>query len=231
MKHVKNSFPPGTVGIPTGLQPRFWEFIDAVGTLEVPEGTMVRRASSCDITFNVNRIIGVMKGDWVFFVDDDHQFPPDTLMRLLSHAYAPKSRVDVVSPINVAKGAPFYPIVFHGANDPRGPLWPYYRWEELSGCGLFALPKGDVVGRSGMLVKRHVFDAIGYPWVKCGQISPGFLGEDWHFCREIQNIGYTIWIDRDQVLDHITYGVVQARRAANGVYRPGFYPLVRTNAD
>ena len=139
-------------------------------------------------------------------------------MKLLAHAYRPSGPViDVVMAIAPIKNIPFHPLIIHG---PHGPGMSFYRWREVSAPGLFALPKGDFTGRAGMLVKRHVLDEIGYPWFKCGQFDPSRLGEDFWFCKELQELGYTIWIDRDLVMDHIFYFTLRAKRDENGVYHP-----------
>ena len=75
-----------------------------------------------------------------------------------------------------------------------------------------ALPTGDFIGQAGMLVKKHVLDKIGYPWFKCGQIDKGRLQEDLTFCREMQFLGYTVWVDRDVIFDHHAPVCITARK-------------------
>jgi hypothetical protein len=228
MKFVKNSnFPSGTIGLATGLLPRYWEFTDALDSLEVPEGTILYRRSSCDIAKNLNDCIHSMRGEWIFLLDDDHSFRPDILMRLLAHAYQPNGHaVDIVLPITTTKMIPLHPLIFHGPWNPSyGPLdsrslMACYEWREVSAPGLFALPKGDVAGKSGMLIKKFVLDELGYPWFKCGQGDPGILHEDFTLCKELQERGHTIWVDGDIVLDHIHYCVFRAKRDAHGEYHP-----------
>jgi hypothetical protein len=133
-------------------------------------------------------------------------------MHLLKH------EVDVVVPITPCKTPPWYPCVLHGLDKGGGPEWDeemlIYKWSELSGTGLFALPKGDFIGQAGMLVKKSVLERIGYPWFKAGQIDAGRLQEDMTFCRELQNLGYTIWVDQDVIFDHHAPIAVTARRHA-----------------
>jgi hypothetical protein len=96
---------------------------------------------------------------------------------------------------------------------------PLYHWDELSGEGLFALPKGDFIGQAGMLVKKHVLDRIGYPWFKCGQLDPGRLQEDLYFCHELQQLGYTVYVDQEVVMDHYFNTGVTARKI-DGKWNP-----------
>jgi GT2 family glycosyltransferase len=218
MREIKNTgFPAGTVAIPSGLLPRHWEFIEALNVLEAPEGTITYRESSCDIAHNCNRCIQEMRGDWIFFLDDDQVFEPDVLMRLLARAYGCNSQIDLAMPLNIIKMPPYRPMIFHNISK----LGACYRWEEIP-RGLFPLPEGDMVGRAGMLIKRNVLDSIGFPWFESGQIFSGLSQEDTHFALKVQQHGYTIWIDTDQILDHLCYGVARARRDGAGLYRPEF---------
>src|SRR5262249_49216207 len=218
MIEIENSgFPFGTVGLPSGLQPRFWEFQDSLDALKVPQGTTLCRRSSCDLVYNLNRIVLSMTGDWALFLDDDNSFEPDLLLRLLSHTYGPFSTlVDVIMPINIGKIPPFDPTIFHGPW--QSPV--AYSWNELSGPGLWPLPKGDLVGRSGMLIKKRVLDTLKFPWFRCGQLAGGAMQEDFHFCLELQSRGHTVWIDREIVLPHHFLSSVTARRGKDGRYRP-----------
>jgi hypothetical protein len=136
-------------------------------------------------------------------------------MRLL------RRRVDVVVPITSCKSVPFMPCVLHGPEN--GETWheglPVYHWDELSGTGLLPLPKGDFIGQAGMLVQKHVLDTIGYPWFKCGQFDKGRLQEDMWFCHEVQEAGFTVHVDQDEVLDH--YGIVGiTARRHEGTWNP-----------
>jgi hypothetical protein len=231
VKPIKSSFPPGTVAIPCGLQPRHWEFLSALDELEVPEETIVSRESSCDITHNCNALICEMEGDWIWFIDDDQTFQSDLLMKLLARAYGCTSGIDIVTALNIIKMPPYRPMVFHNISQLGAP----YEWEELSGPGLFALPTGDMCGRAGMLIKKHVLDGIGFPWFECGQLHPGLLTEDTYFSLKVQRHGYQIWLDTDQILDHLCYGVARARRGETGLYRPEFvgtgYTLKTTSSE
>ncbi len=142
-------------------------------------------------------------------------------MRLLRH------NVDVVVPIAPCKVPPFMPCMMHGPKN-GGPWWqpdmPLYNWDELSGEGLMALPKGDFIGQAGMLVKKKVLDVIGDPWFRCGQLDPGRLQEDLHFCHVVQELGFTVWIDREIVLDHYMPMAVTARKH-EGVWAPALQAL------
>lgn len=217
MIHLTNTkHPPGTIILAAGVQPRFYEFQMSLDRVYAPVGTKLSIERSCDIAQNFNKGVKKMTGEWGWFLGDDHSFDPKILMRLLDR------NVDVVVPITPCKTAPWMPCVIHGP-EPGEKIWhedmPLYRWDELSGEGLFALPKGDFIGQAGMLVKKTVLDRIGYPWFKAGQLDAGRLQEDMMFCHELQKLGYTVWIDQDIIFDHWFIVGVTARKH-EGEYVP-----------
>ena len=201
-------YPPGTVILAANIQPRYYEFQASMDRLLAPVGTKFSINRSCDITQNFNLGLKNMTGEWAWFLGDDHSFAEDTLLRLLDR------QVDVVVPITPCKVAPWAPCIIHGPMD--GAIWhdsmPLYEWDELSEPGLMALPTGDFIGQAGMLVRRPALDVIGYPWFKAGQLDAGRMQEDMTFCRELQQKGYTVWVDRDIVFDHYCIVGITARR-------------------
>lgn len=210
-----SGFAAGTIVVAAATTPRYYEFQRSLAQVGAPVGSKELIVRSCDITQNFNDGIKMMVGEWVWFLGDDHSFDKNTLFKLLKH------NVDVVVPITPCKGVPFMPCVIHGPTN--GEVWhedlPLYHWDELSGNGLFTLPKGDFIGQAGMLVRKHVLDKIGYPWFKCGQIDPGRLQEDMSFCHELQERGYTVYIDQEIVLDHYVITGVTARKH-QGTWNP-----------
>jgi hypothetical protein len=213
--------PAGTVALASGMHPRFYEFEDSLSNLQVPDGTIFKRKRSCDVAMNFNNCLKEMKGDWVWFLGDDHLFASDLLFKFLDYD------VDVVVPISPCKSFPFAPCVIHAPED--GSIWsddmPLYTWDELSGDGLFKLPHGDFIGQAGMLVKRHVLDAIGDPWFKPGKLHPGRMHEDLTFCREIQQLGFNIWIDQSTIFEHWFAMGITARK-----HEDKWVPALRSGA-
>ena len=211
MIHLTDSgHPSGTVIVAAATQPRFYEFQLSLDVVGAPAGTKLHIERSCDITQNFNTGVKKMIGEWAWFLGDDHSFDPTLLMRLLTY------NVDVVVPITPCKTPPWMPCMMHGPEDPTQGFWhenmPLYHWDEVSGKGLLALPKGDFIGQAGMLVRKSVLDKLGYPWFKCGQFDAGRLQEDLMFCRELQQLGYTVWVDQDSIFDHHFVNCITARR-------------------
>jgi len=197
--------PKGTVVVAAGTQPRFYEFQLSLDSLVAPLDSKLVIVRSCDITQNFNDGIKRMTGEWVWFVGDDHSFDETILIHLLNH------NVDVVVPITPCKTSPWMPCMMHGDGKWHENM-PLYHWDELSAGGLLELPFGDFIGQSGMLVRKHVLDKIGYPWFKCGQLDPGRLQEDLTFCKELQSLGYKVWVDTDIIFDHYFINSITARR-------------------
>ena len=200
MIHIPNTgHQAGTIIVAAAIQPRYYEFTMALECLHVPAGTKMIIERSCDITQNFNKGVKALEGEWAWFMGDDHSFAPDSLLRLLDH------RKNIVVPIAPCKVPPWMPCIMHGPSD-SSQVWHedmlLYDWNELSGEGLLPLPFGDFIGQAGMLVRKSVLDKVGYPWFKCGQLDPGRLQEDMKFCREVQELGETIYIDQEFVLDH-----------------------------
>lgn len=223
MIHLTDSgYTHGTVIVAAASTPRYYEFQLSLDKVAAPVGTKLHIERSCDITQNFNGGVKKMVGDWAWFLGDDHSFDETLLMRLLSF------NVDVVVPITPCKGVPFMPCVMHGPTN--GEVWhpdlPLYHWDELSGEGLFALPHGDFIGQAGMLVKKTVLDDIGYPWFKCGQLDKGRLQEDMYFCHELQQRGYTVYVDQERVLDHHFITCISARKFAGK-----WSPALKFNQD
>jgi len=213
---IDSRHPAGTIILAAAIQPRYYEFQLSLDRVYAPVGTKLLIERSCDITQNFNKGVKAMIGEWAWFLGDDHSFDENLLLHLLDQ------NVDVVVPITPCKVAPWLPCMMHGPTDPAQ-VWHedmfLYHWSEVSGAGLMALPKGDFIGQAGMLVRKPVLDKLGYPWFKAGQLDPGRLQEDMMFCRDIQQLGYTVWVDQDRIFDHHFIMGVTARKH-EGVYVP-----------
>ena len=121
---------------------------------------------------------------------DDHVFAPDILARLISHD------VDVVVPHCLKRVPPFDPVAYGGQNEDGD-----YFTAELPESGLTEV---WAAGSGGMLIRRHVLEAIGDPGFETG-IG---LSEDLNFCRKVRDAGFSIWCDVDAKLGHLHYNTV-----------------------
>lgn len=250
---VTDAFPPVSIIIPTSGLGRYVTFEMSMEALHAPEGSGIWRGIGSSLAAGVNEAIAGSRTPLVWFLDDDHAFDPQLLLRLIAHD------VPVVVPLTTFSRPPFNPVLFKSTelvgpwvhhNDlaaqaaeisrlyfegyelqaeralasliERGPLrrprqrFRLYEWADLAHvAGLFTLPPGGRCGRSGMLVKREVFEAIPPPWFELGQTNSEEPGEDMLFAGKVQAAGYPIMVDLEQANAHI------APAAASGIREPG----------
>jgi GT2 family glycosyltransferase len=175
----------GTIGVISGDLARYADFCAALTILGKPDGTRLIWTKSVDVVGNCNTICRNYKGDWVWFIGDDHVFNPDLIIRLLEH------EVDVVVPLCLKRTPPYDPVVY-GRQNMKGE----YVGADLPETGLTEI---YAAGSAGMLVRREVFEAIDDPWFE----SHGGLNEDLTFCAKIRAAGFKIWCDVDTLLGHM----------------------------
>lgn len=133
---------------------------------------------------------------WVWIMGDDHTYEPDVILRLLDH------NLDAVAPLCLNRLPPMDPVIVeHDHLTPNGKGRLKYL-EDMPTAGLYKLRKEETCGDAGLLLKRRVLEATGPHWHdrKSGSID----AEDQSYCRKIQEAGFDIHIDCDQVLTHIT---------------------------
>lgn len=122
------------------------------------------------------------EADAILWIDSDHRFPKDALLRLLEHG----------KPIVAANYATRRPPILPVAEDAeRGRLFT----DSESG-GLVDVTHA---GMGLMLVQCGVYRAIPEPWFALGfSKSEGeYLGEDVFFCRRAKEAGFPTLVDQD----------------------------------
>ena len=202
MLAVKSRHPHGSIILGTGRQPRFNEFWHAMENLMVPGGSKLIWNQSYDVAWNRNQGLRDGYGDWAWFMDDDHTFNPDCLMKLLEHD------VQVVGPVASRCKPPYEPI----ACTEAGPL----TWNQLWGKGLMKAPPDTCLGIGGLLVRRKALDKVADPWFRVGQYTPDRQQEDTWFCNRLIQEGFTIHIDRDTVIGHTMSHTVIPKQTDDG---------------
>jgi FkbM family methyltransferase len=154
----------------------------------------------------------VVKGfDYLFSVDSDISFPPNTLSKLLSHDK------DVVSGLYIQRkpGLHILEIYEHNQNGGVSNM-PYEKLKgrplvEIAGCGFGCA-----------LVKAEVMCEIGYPQFKYYSAIDhrNTVSEDVDFCRKARDKGFKIWADPSVLCSHtgsFTFNVDNAITAAPDV--------------
>lgn len=204
-RSTTKGYPPGTIIVVSGYLQRYTAFAQSLVSLATPPRTKLSWSCGVNVAGNLNHAISQSIGDWVWIMGDDHIFAPDTLIRLLNH------EVDVVSPLVLMRQAPYSPIVFK-ADLPDG-TFQFWQGPELPSGGLH--PVAAASG-AGMLVRRHVLDALEQPYFELGQIRTTEMSEDLHFYRKVREKGFKVYVDLDTMLGHITPACLWPRKTAPG---------------
>lgn len=171
------------IAIPTNkyIEP---ETMKSIYDLEVPDGYTT--TFQYFFGYQVDQIRNLIaswaeKFDYLFAVDSDMSFAPDTLKKLLAH------NVDVVSGLYIQRkpGQHILEIYRNGRNVP---------YQDIKGQGLVPV---DGCGFGCVLVKSDVIRAIGYPQFvyKSALDHANTVSEDTYFCLKAKEKGYKIWAD------------------------------------
>ena len=132
--------------------------------------------------------------DYLFAVDSDIAFAPDTLIKLLTH------NKDIVSGVYIQRIPGRHTIEIMRKNDQGGIT--HVNWGDIKGQGLVPI---DGCGFGCVLIKTEVFKAIPYPhFLYHSAIDhSNTVSEDVHFCNQARNHGFTLWADTSITCDHI----------------------------
>lgn len=122
--------------------------------------------------------------DYLFFVDDDMTFKPDTLKKLIS------DDKDVVTGLCFMRGKPHRPALYDKDCN----------YIDSIKNGLFEV---GYCGGACLLIKREVLERV-WKNEKTFFLPTKGLGEDLAFCKRVQKTPYTIWCDPDVKCGHMT---------------------------
>lgn len=183
------------IGIPTAkyIEP---ETFKAIYDLEIPDGYKVN--FQYFYGYNIDQVRNLIAHwaqnyDYLFSVDSDISFPPDTLKKLLSHDK------DMVSGLYIQR-KPGQHILEVYESTPSGGISniPYAHIRniplvELASCGFGCV-----------LVKSEVIRAIGYPQFvyKSAIDHSNTVSEDVHFCIKAKEKGFKIYADTTILCQH-----------------------------
>ena len=179
--------------------------------LDIPPHSRFVTAAGKPADMARNVLVEECNRDWIFFMDQDQTFHPDTIKRLMSWNQ------------NIVSG-----VTFKRLGEPV-PMVYKYMWEEGKGHyyapmvreigeyltkfrddlkgrpqAIVGPPYGllecDSVGAGCLLVHRRVFDALEKPYFKWNEGNSG--GEDFYFCRKAQEAGFKIFADPSVMSGH-----------------------------
>lgn len=179
----------GVICNDTGRYNMFWIAKDA---LRSPVNTKIQTVLTGDRILGRNKLakMAVEEGqEWLMFLDDDHVFPSDLLMRLLAH------NVPVVGALYLQRQMPFLPIAY-AEKDGDNVYWPV----DLNAHGENDLIEVRGLGTGGMLIRTEVFRELEYPWFEHGRAS-----EDLIFCDRVYEAGLgPIYCDLGARMGHLS---------------------------
>jgi len=197
VKNINRTLKKILIAIPTArnIEP---DTFKSIYDLEVPEGyeTIFQYFYGYNIDQVRNLIADwVVKGfDYLFSVDSDIAFPPDTLKRLLAHDK------DMVSGLYIQRKPGQHILEVYEHNGKGGVAnIPY---EKIVGRGLIEIAS---CGFGCVLVKAEVMRSIPYPHFKYYSAIDhrNTISEDVDFCRKALSAGFKIWADTSILCRHI----------------------------
>ena len=184
----------GVIGISSGESARYATFYDELTQVERPDNVVVLHATGLYIQKNRDQLARQaleLEAEWIWYVDDDHIFPPDTLEKLLAH------NVDIVSAVAVKRASPFLPIAYDDEDADGEAQNHRFATDDVGLKPVLA------TGAGCLLVRTPVHTAMGAPYWRFGMTKSGELdGEDIEFCKRARAKGFTIWYDFDAPIGH-----------------------------
>lgn len=176
----------------------FWSYL----RMKKPNGSLAIKGCSSVKCSSINDGIHqalLFGAEWVFLMDVDQTFPPNTIPRLMQTAK--KHQAKVVSVLYHLGRAPYGPVA--GWIKPVDGQDAYVNSKGESWRDYYApLGKGvvevDWVGSGGLLIHRDVLSAIGWPpFVDRWEPGMSFrkVGHDCVFSERVKKAGFKIHVD------------------------------------
>jgi len=131
--------------------------------------------------------------DYLFAVDSDISFPPDTLAKLLSHDK------DLVCGVYIQRIPGMHTIEVMRRNANGGIT--HVDWAEIKDQGLVPI---DGCGFGCALIKADMLRTMEYPQFlyKSAIDHANTISEDVYFCMKAAEKGYKLWCDTSVICDH-----------------------------
>lgn len=185
------------IAIPTAknIEPTTFK---AIFDLEIPEG--YETDFQYFYGYNVDQVRNLIASwivngeyDYLFAVDYDVAFPPDTLKRLLSH------NKDIVSGVYIQRFTDRHVVELFERNSHGG--YTHIPWERIKDKGLVKI---GACGFGCVLIKKQVMVDIGYPQFQYFSALDhrNTFSEDLDFARKAASKGFEMWADTSVICDH-----------------------------
>ncbi|MBN3036945.1 MAG: hypothetical protein JW834_00690 [Candidatus Diapherotrites archaeon] len=137
---------------------------------------------------NLARMAVETGADYLFFLDSDCIFPPDTLTRLMAHGK------DVISGLYFWKEPNFPPVMYK-----KGKVL----YDHIVEYPKNSLVEVDAVGMGCCLIKTSVFRGLAEPYFKWSEAEGKRLSEDIYFCAKAKDAGHKVFVDTGVVGGHL----------------------------
>lgn len=172
----------------------------------------LNRVGDCVITFQIGSLIYTsrnelakkavqMDADFVFWLDSDMLFDPNTLTDMLQTMQ--EKDIDVLTGLYFRRVPPFSPVLFDRLDIDETGACQWSDFQELpeelfkvGGCGF-----GCVLLRTDVLMS--VMSKFGNMFAPIGNV-----GEDVSFCWRARQCGYDIWCDPRVTLGHVGHTII-----------------------
>lgn len=156
--------------------------------------------------------------EWMFWMDSDMVFPPDTLVKLFK--VAEDKNAKMVSGIYYQRKGLNYPVLWSRGDElesgnTTGTMSPRAATNKYVGTFIFPHKdkqqpfKAHAAGFGCVLVHRSVFEAMPRPWF---QFIKGVCSEDFYFFINAKEMGYELWIEPTLDLGHLGDAPVVTKR-------------------
>ena len=172
----------------------------------------LNRAGECVVTFQIGSLIYTsrnelakkaiqMDADFVFWLDSDMIFDPNTLTDMLCTMQEHKD-IDFLTGLYFRRVAPFSPVLFDQLDiDNTGCHWTEFKnipdeMFKVGACGF-----GCVLIRTEVLMS--VMSKFGNMFAPIGNV-----GEDVSFCWRARQCGFDIYCDPRVVLGHVGHTII-----------------------
>ena len=204
---------PGTAVMISHNSIRYTQSAQCFAALQVPEGTRCEHfGAGLDLAKAREDITKDMSGEWLFFVDDDHLFSSDLILKLLRRLDS-RPDLDLVAAYTLRRWPPHPSVAGQLQADGTarmlkfnvmGGVWPV----DLTGLG------------GGSIIRRTAFNRVDAPWFTGGRFT-----EDWTFCERLKQAGGQAAVDLDCVVGHITPMSVWPMRQEDGTWGVSYIPV------
>lgn len=136
--------------------------------------------------------------DWLFFIDSDMRFPPESLERMIGWGKT------VVAANYTQRRHPFLPVSVN--------LQGERVYTSATSDGLESIAS---TGMGLMLVRSDLPKKAGPPWFMLGwhQDRQYITGEDTYFCRKLRDAGAEIWLDHGLSHDVTHLGIIEFQQS------------------